>query len=355
MRDLISLWQSALPTLSIIQTPRLGSSSYAKCLYMALIALCLIGLSLFTSDQSHAERLRPILIGALTESWGPTPPIVGLRDGLVKLGYHEDKDFFLGVRFTQGDREILPVAAQELIDAGAALLFTESNGTAKAAQEVTTQIPIVFAGVEDPIGSGLIQNFAKPGGNITGVASLDIALGPKRLQMFYELVPALKRVLFLYAATDIYSEQAAKLYQLTAQRIGIEFIERAVHTQEEVLTTLSHLRELKVDGMLTPRCCALNIPGFILETSKQQSIPSMHVNRTFWIEQGALSAFGSNHYHLGFQAARIVDKIIQGENPADIPVEANSTIEFTINMKRATILGLTIDPVVLYQADYVVR
>jgi putative ABC transport system substrate-binding protein len=81
----------------------------------------------------------------------------------------------------------------------------------------------------------------------------------------------------------------------------------------------------------------------------------MHVNRTFWIEQGAFTAFGSNHYNLGFQAARLVDKIIQGENPTTIPVEANSTIEFTINMKRAKALGLTIDPVVLYQADYVVR
>jgi putative ABC transport system substrate-binding protein len=314
-----------------------------------------MGLSLTISDLSYAERAHPILIGALTESWGPTPPIAGLRDGLVKLGYREDTDFFLGVRFTQGDREALPVAAQELIDAGAALLFTESNGTAKAAQQVTTQIPIVFAGVEDPIGSGLIQNFARPGGNITGVASLDIELGPKRLQMFYELVPTLKRVLFLYAAKDMYSEQAANLYQSAARRLGVELIERVVQTREEVLATLSRVRELKVDGMLTPRCCALNIPGFILATSKQQGIPSMHVNRTFWIEQGAFTAFGSNHYNLGFQAARLVDKIIQGENPTTIPVEANSTIEFTINMKRAKALGLTIDPVVLYQADYVVR
>lgn len=328
---------------------------YGKGVYTVLLALSLLGLSLTISNLGHAERTHPVLIGALTESWGPTPPIVGLRDGLVKLGYREDKDFFLGVRFTQGDRETLPVAAQELIDAGAALLFTESNATATAAQHVTTQIPIVFAGVEDPIGSGLIENFARPGGNITGVASLDIELGPKRLQRFYELIPTLKRVLFLYAAHDLYSVQAAKLYQSAARRLGIELLESVVHTQEEVLTTLSQLRALKVDGMLTPRCCALDIPGLILEASKEQALPSMHVNRTFWMEQGALAAFGANHYQLGFQAARLVDKIIQGESPAAIPVEAHSTIEFTINMKRAKALGLQIDPVVLYQADYVVR
>jgi putative tryptophan/tyrosine transport system substrate-binding protein len=292
----------------------------------------------------------------LLESWGPTPPIVGLRDGLEKLGYREDQDFYLGVRFTQGDRAALPAAAQDLIEAGAALLFTESNGTAKAAQQVTSQIPIVFAGVEDPVGAGLVQSFARPAGNITGVASLDIELGPKRLQMFYRLVPSLKRVLFLYAAHDIYSRQAAVLYRSAARQLSLQLVEKRVHTQAEVLATLSALRELHIDGVLTPRCCALNIPGLVLAASNRDHIPSIHVNRTFWVEQGdGFAAFGTNHYVLGFKAARIVDKIIKGEKPADIAVEADSTIEFTVNLKRARAMGLTIDPRVLYQADYVIR
>jgi putative ABC transport system substrate-binding protein len=281
---------------------------------------------------------------------------VGLRDGLENLGYREDQDFYLGVRFTQGDRDALPAAAQDLIDAGSVLLFTESNGTAKAAQQVTSQIPIVFAGVEDPVGAGLVTSFARPSGNITGVASLDIELGPKRLQMFYRLVPTLKRVLFLYAANDIYSRQAVALYHSAARQLNLQLVEKRVHTQEEVLTTLSTLRELHIDGMLTPRCCALNIPGLILATSKRDHIPSIHVNRTFWVDkEGGLAAFGTNHYALGFKAARIVDKIIKEKKPADIAVEADSTIEFTINLKRAKAMGLTIDPRVLYQADYVIR
>jgi putative ABC transport system substrate-binding protein len=81
----------------------------------------------------------------------------------------------------------------------------------------------------------------------------------------------------------------------------------------------------------------------------------MHVNRTFWIEQGALTAFGANHYELGFQAARLMDKIMQGAHPSTIPVEANSSIEFTINVHQAKTLGLTIDPAVLVQADYIIR
>jgi putative ABC transport system substrate-binding protein len=321
----------------------------------SLLTVFLTLLTLALGAVSVAKPARPVLIGALTESWGPTPPIVGLRDGLVHLGYQEERDFVLGVRFTRGNRDALPRAARELVDAGAHVLFTDSNGTAKAAQLATTEIPIVFAGVEDPVGAGLIQSFAKPGGNLTGIASLDTELGPRRLQLFHALVPTLKRVLYLYAANDIYAQHAAALYRWAAQRLGMTLVEQVVHTEEDVHTALADLRQRNVDGMLAPRCCALNISGFILEAAKQQAVPSMHVNRTFWIEQGALTAFGANHYDLGFQAARFMAKIMQGAHPATLPVEADSSIEFTINLQQAKTLGLTIDPAVLVQADYVVR
>ena len=118
--------------------------------------------------------------------------------------------------------------------AGAALLFADSNSTATAVQHATTQLPIVFAAVEDPVGSGLVQSFAQPGGNITGVASLDIELGPKRLQLFHELVPGLTRVLFLYEATDVYSQEAANVYREAARRLGLELVGQVVRTTEEV-------------------------------------------------------------------------------------------------------------------------
>jgi putative ABC transport system substrate-binding protein len=327
----------------------------AAWLAACLLVVALTVVALARGEGRGAKAARPIRIGALTESWGPTPPIVGLRDGLVHLGYRDEQDFFLGVRFTQGNREALPIAARELVAAGAAILFTDSNATAEAAQQATTDIPIVFAGVEDPVGAGLIKSFAQPGGNMTGIASLDTELGPKRLQLFHALVPALKRVLFLYAADDIYAQQAARLYRWAAQQLGITLVEKVVRTEEEAQTALSDLRQFQVDGMLVPRCCALNISGFILEAATQQAVPSMHVNRTFWIEHGALTAFGANHYELGFQAAHVMDKIIQGAHPATIPVEANSSIEFTINLRQAHTLGLTIDPAVLVQADYVIR
>ncbi len=156
-------------------------------------------------DVGAAERGGPVRIGVLTEGFGPTIGAVGLRDGLKEWGYRENKDFVIGVRFTQGDTSALPAAARELIQRGVDILFTEGGNAARAAQMETTKVPIVFAGGGDPIGLGLIQSFARPGGNVTGVTNLDLELGPKRLEIFKEMIPGLKRVLFPYNATDAYS------------------------------------------------------------------------------------------------------------------------------------------------------
>src|SRR5713101_4139143 len=165
---------------------------------MALVVL-LVSSALLIGDASAAERARPIRIGALTEGWGPTSPIIGLRDGLLALGYREPEQFVLGVRFTQGDQAALPAAARALVQYEVDLIFASGIAAAKAAQMTTTRIPIVFAGWGgNPVEMGLIESFDRPGGNITGVSTLDIDLGPKRLEVFRDLVPSLHRVLFPY-------------------------------------------------------------------------------------------------------------------------------------------------------------
>ena len=141
---------------------------------------------------------------------GPTPQVVGLRDGLLELGYRENEDFVIGVRFTQGDLTALPAAARQLVQDGVDIIFADHDEGAKAAQQATTQIPIVGVAVGDPLGRGLIQSFARPGGNITGVADLHLELGPKRLEVFREILPGLRSVLFLYHATEAYATAEAR-------------------------------------------------------------------------------------------------------------------------------------------------
>ncbi len=168
----------------------------------SLVVMALLVYAVLGAGVSVAARARPFRIGALTDSWGPTPMIVGMRDGLLEFGYREREDFVLGVRFTQGDISALHAAAHKLVQDGVDLLFVSVDEAARAAQQATTQIPIVFATVTDPIGMGLVQSFAKPGGNITGVTDMELHLGPKRLQMFQEMLPHLQRVWFPYDAAD---------------------------------------------------------------------------------------------------------------------------------------------------------
>jgi putative ABC transport system substrate-binding protein len=320
---------------------------------IVLIVFLLIE-GLLLDMASAAEHKRPFRIGALTASWGPTPQIIGLRDGLVALGYREEEDFFLGIRFTQGDLTALPSAARQLVQLGVDLIFTSEDGPTRAAQQATSQIPIVFSVVSDPVGMGLIQSFARPGGNITGVTDLFLELVPKRLEIFHQLLPGLKWVLYPYNVGQVHAVAHANAYQKAARQLGVELVEQPVLTMDEARAALTNLEAGDVDGIIHPWTLGLNIQGLILEATKQQRIPSIS-GSAFWAEQGALASYGPSSYQTGRQAARLVDKIIKGANPANIPVEVNSKIEFAINLKTAKTLGLTISPEMLYRADKIIR
>ncbi len=146
-----------------------------------------------------------------------------------------------------------------------------------------------------------------------------------------------------------------EVYREAAHRLGIVLVEQAVRTEEEAQATLAQVRKGEVDGILPPPHVSLNIPGFILEAATNRAIPTMF-DAAFWVERGGgLASYGPDYYESGRQAARLVDKILKGTKPAEIPVEVNPKIEFAINLKVAKALGLTIAPEVLYRADRIIR
>jgi len=237
-------------------------------LRLLVLAIALAIHELIGGAAEAQRAARPVQIGALTESWGPTPAIVGLRDGLQALGYREDKDFTIGVRFTQGESAELLAAARELVRGGADIIVTTEGGnSARAAQMATDRIPIVFIGGGDPVELGLVKSLARPGGNLTGIASLDVELAPKRLEIFRELVPGLKRVLLIYDATNKHAAEQLEPYRAAARSLGLTLVERPVRSQEEAGAVISGLRRGDVDGIFAPRVLSLNIPGFIVATS----------------------------------------------------------------------------------------
>jgi ABC-type uncharacterized transport system substrate-binding protein len=313
-----------------------------------------VGVELLSRETS-AQPTRLAKIGALTESWGPTPAIVGLRDGLQELGYREDKDFAIGVRFTEGKVAELPAAVRDLIRHRVDVIVTTESGTAtKAAQMATNEIPIVFIGSGDPVGSGLVQSFARPGGNITGVADLDIELVPKRMEIFRELIPGLKRVLVPYDATNSDAVAQLAVVREAARRLSLTLVERPVRGEEEARAAITGLRKGQADGIFCLRFLTSNIPGFILEIAPRGVIPTMfHV--PFFVEQGGLASYSANTYALGKQAARLVEKILKGAKPADLPVEQPTKFELVINLKTAKALRLTIPQSILVRADRVIE
>jgi putative ABC transport system substrate-binding protein len=306
---------------------------------------------------TEAQSPRPVKIGALTESWGPTPGIVGLRDGLQELGYRENRDFVIGVWFVQGNLAELPEAARTLARQGVDLIVTSGGDhSAKAAQQATATIPIVFLDGTDPVSLGLVRSLARPGGNITGIADLELELVPKGLEIFSELVPGLRRVLLVYDATTNVAASRLKVHRDAAQRLGLTLVERPVHTEDEARSAIMAIKKSEVDGIFSPRLLSLNIPGLILEIGPKRAIPTMF-EAPFYVERerGGLASYGADKYALGRQAARLVDKILKGEKPGNIPVEQPTTFDLTINLKAAKALGIAIPPSMLLRANRLIQ
>jgi putative tryptophan/tyrosine transport system substrate-binding protein len=321
---------------------------------MAMLAT-LLAVHMFITYLSEGQAKRLIKIGALTDSWGPTTAIVGFRDGLQELGYRENQDFVLGVRFTQGNAAELPGAARDLVRHGVDLIVVAGGGApAKAAQLATTKIPIVFMGGRDPVEAELVKSFARPGGNLTGVADLEVDLLGKRMEILRELVPRLTRLLVVYDATNTDTVSKAEAHRDAARQLGLTLVEKPVRTEDEARIAISSARKGEVDGMFAPRSLSLNIPGLMLEIAAKRSIPVMFQDG-FFVERAGLVSYAANTYEVGRQAARLADKILKGARPADLPIEQPTKFELVINLKTAKALGLTVPQSLLLRADQVIE
>jgi putative ABC transport system substrate-binding protein len=180
--------------------------------------------------------------------------MVGLRDGLNALGYKEGEQYVIGVRFTRGDVKGLPDAVRDLLSSGSTIIFATGPNAAKAAKAATTTVPVVFAeGMPDPVQSGLVRSYARPGGNLTGISDLSHELGPKRLEILQDMVPGLKRVIFPYDPDDEVAVDSLRILRDAAGRLGITLIERPMRTEQEARKFFTSLRKRDADAVILPR------------------------------------------------------------------------------------------------------
>jgi putative ABC transport system substrate-binding protein len=320
----------------------------------------LCGLTLGTLALPFAAEAQPTgkvpRIGFLYYgSPGPSPELDAFRQGLRELGCIEGQNIAIDVRFASGRVERLPELAAELVRLKVDVIVTPGTPASVAAKKATSTIPIVFAGVADAVGAGLVANFARPGGNITGLTSISAELGGKRLELLKEVAPKASRVAVLYNPADRSNVLVLKELQESAPALGLTLQPLEVRGPGEfkgAFVAMSRKRAhalFGAAGVLTT-----GHRKAIVDLSAKSRIPAMWGERQF-VEAGGLMSYAVNFYDQVRRAATYVDKILKGAKPADLPVEQPTKFELVINLKTAKALGLTIPRSLLLRADEVIQ
>jgi putative tryptophan/tyrosine transport system substrate-binding protein len=283
---------------------------------------------------------------------GPSPAFIqGLRD----LGYVEGKNIGFVYRTAEGKSERYADLAAELVRLKVDVIVTDNTGAALALKKATSTIPIVMTTSTDPVGSGLIASFARPGGNVTGLTSVTGEIGGKHLELLKEIVPRLNRVAILRSegrATDLFIKEA----EVPARALKIQLISFVFGGPDDFEGAFRAMTKEGANGLL-PRLGPRGSSGYdkrVAELAVKSRLPSIF-NPRRWAEAGGLMSYGADFNISDRRAATYVDKILKGAKPADLPVEAPTKFELGINLKTAKQLGLTIPQSVLYRADKVIK
>jgi putative ABC transport system substrate-binding protein len=316
-----------------------------------------LGLLLASPAVAHARPVGKLpRVGYLFYgSPGPSREIDAFRQGLRELGYIEGQSVAVEYRFASGQVERYPELAAELVRLEVDVIVAPATPQALAAKQATRSIPIVFVLVADAVGAGLITNFARPGGNITGLTSSSAELGGKRLELLKQVVPNASRVAILYNPADRSNVLISKQLQESAPTLGLILQSVAVRQPREFEGAFVAMTRKRAHAMFgTPGALTFAHRKVLVDLAAKHQIPAMWGHRSF-VDVGGLMSYAVNLYDQNRQAAVFVDKILKGAKPSDLPVEQPTKFELVINFRSAKALGLTIPPSLLVQADQVIE
>jgi putative ABC transport system substrate-binding protein len=321
-----------------------------------LSALSFLGaIILAPCPSADAQQQKVYRIGVLLPGGPMYEAIDGLRDGLRELGLEEKKQFSLTIGDTKGDTKTAEEAARNLEREKVNLIYTLGTVTTTVAKGATANVPIVFGVGSDPATGGIIDNFAKPGGRLTGVHYLVRDLTAKRLEILKEILPKLNRVVTFYDPKNQVAIESAKLGREEAKRLGIKFVERHVASVDELKKALEALKPGEADAFFyTADAMVVGQAQLIIDTTKVKKTATMFHEPSL-VAKGALASYGQNYYEVGRASAKYVQRVLNGTHPRDLRVETIENIELAINLKTAKQLGLTIPPNVLARAKKVIK
>jgi ABC-type uncharacterized transport system substrate-binding protein len=277
------------------------------------------------------------------------------RQGLRELDYIEGKNIIVEWRYAEGKVDRLPALAAELARLKVDVIVTLGGRGTRAAKEATKTIPIVMAQVPDPVGDGFVASLARPGGNITGLSALGPELSGKRLEILKEVVPRLSRVAVLGTSTAPGTAQVLRELEPAARALKVKLQYLDVLSPKDIETAFRAATRGHAEGVLVLSASVfVTHQTQVLDLAQKSRLPAIYYRPDF-VEAGGLMSYGVNDKELYRGAARYVDKILKGAEPADLPVEQPKKFEFIINLKAAKQIGLTIPPNVLVRADKVIR
>lgn len=305
-------------------------------------------------QQSQPKKVVTIgLLGSDTAQ-AQSAMVAAFVNRLHELGWTEGRNVTIEYRWAEGRTERLAELASELVRLRVDLILTHNTPPTLAAKNATSVIPIVFATAGDAVGSGIVASLARPGGNVTGLSSLQPETAGKRVELLRELVPDLRRLAVLTDVGNPYSARDIGEVQDAARRLGIELLMFKIRQDEDIVNAFETFHN---------RAQALYIPSVPLLFANRDRIntlalaarlPTMHGVREL-VEGGGLMSYGPNWPDMWRRAADLVDKILRGANPSEIPVEQPTKFDLVINLGTSRALGLTIPPTLLARADEVIE
>jgi putative ABC transport system substrate-binding protein len=302
-----------------------------------------------------AQKAESARVGILapTSSVGESA-VDAFKRGLAGLGWTEGRN----IRFEEprpNSGEQLSVNAVELARLAPDAIFAFASQALQAMRHATSDIPIVFANVGDPVGQGYVSSLARPGGNITGFATIEFGVASKQLDLLKKLAPTVERVAFLYDPLQPAAIGAWIAIENGAPSWGMHAVKVPVHTADDIERAIVALGREPNGGLLVmPGGATTLLREQIAKLAMQYHLPSMHQNRYF-IESGGLASYGADPSDMSRGAASYVDRILKGEKPRDLPVQLPVRFPFRLNLKTAKAIGLDIPPNVLVLVDEVIE
>ena len=305
----------------------------------------------YAQQPAGIPRIGILITASASSVWAR---LETFRQRLRELGYVEGKSIFIDYRYAEGKPERLPDLAAELVRLKVDVIVTAGPATL-AAKKASATIPIVFTAANDPLGTGLVSSLARPGGNITGLSVMAHDLDGKRLELLKEAFPKVTRVAVLWQPAGSRGNSTLTDMEAAAKALGVKLQALEVRVLEDFERAFTAARRDGAQALITSQNPLISSQqGKVLDLAAKNRLPAMYPVSEF-VEAGGLMSYAPNYADLFRRAADLVDQILKGTKPADIPIEQPKKFEFIINLKTAKNIGLTIPPNLLVRADRVIR